>query len=179
MLSIGGSAGSYTLASSDDPRRSSSWPLGDAVPDGIDFNIEGGTSQHWDEHAKYLSVYSRCSNKKLHEPALGSDAWIRNALKTVLFGLGLVQFYNNPPCDDVANLEEAWKQLTSTILASKIFLSLRAAPQAAGSGFIPAAEFTLKILPNLESPKKYGSIILWSMYHDDFSGCSASISGDV
>ncbi|KAK3447084.1 hypothetical protein EUGRSUZ_A02680 [Eucalyptus grandis] len=145
MLFIIGSAGSYMLASSEDARM----PLGDAVLDSIDFVVEGGTSQHWDELVTYLSGYSRLGNRKVYLTAAPQcpfpDAWIRNALKTVLFGLGLVQFYNNPPCD----------------------------------GFIPAAEFTLKILPNLESPKKYGSIILWSMYHDDFSGCSASISGDV
>ncbi|KAL0338979.1 UNVERIFIED_CONTAM: Acidic endochitinase [Sesamum angustifolium] len=55
MLSIGGAAGSYYLASTQDARqvatylwdnflggKSSSRPLGDAVLDGIDFDIEGG-----------------------------------------------------------------------------------------------------------------------------------------
>ncbi|KAJ7974110.1 Acidic endochitinase-like protein [Quillaja saponaria] len=68
ILSIGGGAGGYTLASSADARQiatylwnnflggqSSSRPLGDAVLDGIDFDIEGGTNQHWDELATYLS----------------------------------------------------------------------------------------------------------------------------
>ncbi|KAJ1413813.1 Glycoside hydrolase family 18, catalytic domain [Sesbania bispinosa] len=64
MLSIGGGAGSYSLASSEDARQvatylwnnflggqSSTRPLGDAVLDGIDFDIEGGTNQHWDDLA--------------------------------------------------------------------------------------------------------------------------------
>ncbi|PRQ52509.1 putative chitinase [Rosa chinensis] len=55
ILSIGGAAGSYSLASSDNARQvatylwnnflgghSSSRPLGDAVLDGVDFDIEGG-----------------------------------------------------------------------------------------------------------------------------------------
>ena len=69
MLSIGGGAGSYYLSSTDDARlvatylwnnflggQSSSRPLGAAVLDGIDFDIEGGTTQHWDELATFLSL---------------------------------------------------------------------------------------------------------------------------
>ncbi|MBA0754715.1 hypothetical protein Gogos_021945 [Gossypium gossypioides] len=65
MLSIGGGAGSYNLTSAEDARQvatylwhnflggiSSSRPLGDAVLDGVDFDIEGGTNQHWDDLAK-------------------------------------------------------------------------------------------------------------------------------
>jgi hypothetical protein len=36
--------------------RSSSRPLGDAVLDGIDFDIIHGTPQHWDELAKYILI---------------------------------------------------------------------------------------------------------------------------
>ena len=56
LLSIGGAAGSYYLASSEDARQvavylwnnflggyTSSCPLGPAVLDGVDFDIEGGT----------------------------------------------------------------------------------------------------------------------------------------
>ncbi|KAL5989268.1 hypothetical protein ACLOJK_010158 [Asimina triloba] len=34
---------------------SSTCPLGDPVLDGIDFNIKGGTTQHWDDLARFLS----------------------------------------------------------------------------------------------------------------------------
>lgn len=70
FLSIGGGAGSYSLSSADDARQvgeylwnnflggqSSSRPLGDAVLDGIDFDIEAGT-QYWDELARYTYLYS-------------------------------------------------------------------------------------------------------------------------
>jgi len=79
----------------------------------------------------------------------------------------------------VANLEEAWKQWTSTILASKIFPGLPAAPQAAGGSFIPAANLTSKVLPNLKGSKKYSGIMLWPKYHGDLSDYSASIKGHV
>uniref|UniRef100_A0A7N2LB81 Uncharacterized protein n=1 Tax=Quercus lobata TaxID=97700 RepID=A0A7N2LB81_QUELO len=37
--------------------QSDSRPLGDADLDGIDFDIEGGTTEHWDEFARALSGF--------------------------------------------------------------------------------------------------------------------------
>ena len=73
MLSIGGGAGAgaNSLDSSEDARQVTTYlwnnylgdelsphPLGPAILDGIDFDIEGGTNQHWDDLARYLSGYS-------------------------------------------------------------------------------------------------------------------------
>lgn len=197
MLSIGGGAGSYYLTSSEDARqvatylwnnflggKSSSRPLGDAVLDGIDFDIEGGTNQHWDDLARYLSAYSK-KGKKVYLTAAPQcpfpDAWIGNALNTGLFDIVWVQFYNNPPCQyssGMNNLEEAWKQWNS-IPASKIFLGLPASPEAAGSGFVPASDLTSQVLPAIKGSAKYGGVMLWSKYYDDQSGYSASIRSAV
>ncbi|KAF9597659.1 hypothetical protein IFM89_020539, partial [Coptis chinensis] len=67
-----GASGSYSLASSDDARQvatylwnnflggqSSSRAIGDAVLDGIDFDIEGCSNLYWDDLARYLSGYSK------------------------------------------------------------------------------------------------------------------------
>ncbi|KAK3004641.1 hypothetical protein RJ639_019875 [Escallonia herrerae] len=176
MLSLGGGAGSYYLTSAADARqvatylwnnflggKSSSRPLGDAVLDGIDFDIEGGTNQHWDDLARYLSAYSN-RGKKVYLTAAPQcpfpDAWVGGALKTGLFDYVWVQFYNNPPCQyssgALSNLEDAWKQWTSDIPAAKIFLGLPAAADAAGSGFIPAGDLTSKVLPAIKGSAKYG-----------------------
>ncbi|KAJ9175515.1 hypothetical protein P3X46_014063 [Hevea brasiliensis] len=182
MLSIGEGAGSYYLASTEDAKQvatylwnnflgghSSSRPLGPAVLDGIDFDIEGGTNQHWDDLARFLSAYSKKGKK-------------RNALKTGLFDNVWVQFYNNPPCQysgSITNLENAWKQWTSDIPASKIFLGLPTAPDAAGSGFIPVADLTSKVLPAIKGSAKYGGVMLWSKYYDDQTGYSKAIKSSV
>ncbi|KAG9155063.1 hypothetical protein Leryth_011048 [Lithospermum erythrorhizon] len=167
ILSIGGGAGGYTLTSTAEAKQlatfiwsnflggqSSSRPLGDAVLDGVDFDIEGGTSLHWDELAKFLSNYSK-QGKKVYLTAAPQcpfpDAWIGNALKTGLFDYVWVQFYNNPPYD-------------LPIPASKIFLGLPAAPDAAGSGFIPVGDLTSDVLPALKGSAKYGGVMLWSKY---------------
>ena len=65
MLSIGGAVGSYGLTSEGDARdvaaylwnsylggTSSFRPLGDAVLDGIDFDIERGGANYWDSLAR-------------------------------------------------------------------------------------------------------------------------------
>ncbi|KAE8679539.1 Acidic endochitinase [Hibiscus syriacus] len=199
MLSIGGGAGSYYLTSAEDARQvaiylwnnflggtSSSRPLGDAILDGIDFDIEGGTNQHWDDLAKYLSGYSK-RGKKVYLTAAPQcpfpDAWVGGALKTGLFDNVWVQFYNNPPCQytsgSIGNLEDAWKQWTTDIPATNIFLGLPAAPTAAGSGFIPVADLTSKVLPTIKGSAKYGGVMLWSKYYDDQTGYSSSIKGNV
>ncbi|XP_041001913.1 hevamine-A-like [Juglans microcarpa x Juglans regia] len=199
LLSLGGGAGSYSLSSSEDARQvatylwnnflgghSSSRPLGPAVLDGIDFDIEGGTDQHYDDLARYLSGYSN-KGKKVYLSAAPQcpfpDAWIGNALKTGLFDFVWVQFYNNPPCQytsgDVANLEDAWKIWVSDIPATKIFLGLPASPEAAGSGYIPVPDLTSKILPSIKGSAKYGGVMLWSKYYDDQSGYSSSIKSHV
>ncbi|GMI85893.1 Lysozyme 1, chitinase A [Hibiscus trionum] len=199
MLSIGGGAGSYYLTSAEDARQvaiylwnnflggtSSSRPLGDAVLDGIDFDIEGGTNQHWDDLAKYLSGYSN-RGKKVYLTAAPQcpfpDAWVGGALKTGLFDYVWVQFYNNPPCQytsgSIGNLEDAWKQWTTDIPATKIFLGLPAAPTAAGSGFIPVADLTSEVIPAIKGSAKYGGVMLWSKYYDDQTGYSSSIKSKV
>lgn len=198
MLSIGGGAGSYYLASSQDAMQvaeylwnnflggsSPSRPLGDAVLDGIDFDIEGGTDQHWDELARYLKSYSK-GGRRVYLTAAPQcpfpDAWVGGALSTGLFDYVWVQFYNNPPCQysqgNGANFVSAWKQWLS-IPARKIFLGLPAAPQAAGSGFVPAADLTSQVLPIIKKSGKYGGIMLWSKYYDDLTGYSSAVKSHV
>ncbi|KAI3830483.1 hypothetical protein MKW98_030646 [Papaver atlanticum] len=199
ILLIGGASGSYGLASSKDARqvatylwnnflggKSSSRPMGSAILDGIDFDIEGGSSQHYGELEKYLEGYSK-KGKKVYLTAAPQcpfpDAWIGDALNTGLFDNVWVQFFNNPPCNyasgNVGNLEDAWKHWTTSISATKIFLGLPAAPQAAGSGFIPSNDLTSTILPMIKDSKKYGGVMLWSKYYDDLTGYSSSIKSQV
>ncbi|XP_027098235.1 acidic endochitinase-like [Coffea arabica] len=199
ILSIGGGVVSYSLDSSGDARQvatylwnnflgghSSTRPLGDAVLDGIDFDIEGGSSEHWDELARYLSRYSNRGKKVFLTAAPQCpfpDQWVGGALKTGLFDYVWVQFYNNPPCQytsgELSNLENSWKQWTSSIHSTKTFIGLPAAPDAAGSGFIPVNNLTSQVLPAIKGSTKYGGVMLWSKYYDDETGYSASIKSYV
>ncbi|XP_022764342.1 hevamine-A-like [Durio zibethinus] len=199
MLSIGGGAGSYSLASQADAKnvadylwnnflggQSSSRPLGDAVLDGIDFDIELGSTQYWDDLALYLSAYSN-QGRKVYLTAAPQcpfpDSFLGTALNTGLFDYVRIQFYNNPPCQytsgNTNNLVNSWNQWTSSIKAGNIFLGLPAAPAAAGSGYIPPNVLTSQILPVIRSSAKYGGVMLWSKFYDDQNGYSASIVNSV
>ncbi|KAK7274901.1 hypothetical protein RIF29_16002 [Crotalaria pallida] len=199
LLSLRGDVGSEPLGSSKEARQvatylwnnylggnSSSRPLGPAVLDGIDFDIEGGSNKHWDDLARYLKGYSN-QGKKVYLSAAPQcpfpDAWVGKALQTGLFDYVWVQFYNNPPCqyngDDISNLEYAWKQWTSDIPADKIFLGLPASPEAAGSGFIAVDDLLSTVLPAIKGSPKYGGVMLWSRYYDDQSGYSSAIKNQV
>ncbi|KAK8928360.1 hypothetical protein KSP39_PZI017921 [Platanthera zijinensis] len=177
LLSIGGAAGSYILTSHDDARQSSSRPLGDAVLDGVDFDIEGGSPNHYDYLTRYLSAYSS-QGKKVHLSAAPQcpypDAWEGKALDTGLFDYVWVQYYNNPPCQytggEPPNLEDAWKQWAYGIQAKEFFLGLPASSDVAGSGFIPRGELTSTVLPVVKGLSKYGGVMLWSRYYDIESG---------
>ncbi|KAJ1381408.1 Glycoside hydrolase family 18, catalytic domain [Sesbania bispinosa] len=194
MLSLGGGAGGYFLSSADDARQvaqylwdnflggqSDTRPLGDAVLDGIDFDIEGGTTQYWDELVKALSGYSQ--QRKVYLSAAPQcpfpDAWLKSAIETGLFDLVWVQFYNNSPCEysgNADNLKNYWTQWTS-IQAGQVFLGLPASQDAAGSGYIPSDVLISDVLPAINDSPKYGGVMLWSKFYDN--GYSSAIKSSV
>ncbi|EEF49015.1 hevamine-A [Ricinus communis] len=199
LLSLGGGIGSYTLASQADAKnvadylwnnflggKSSSRPLGDAALDGIDFDIEQGSTLYWEDLARYLSAYSK-RGKKVYLAAAPQcpfpDRNLGTALNTGLFDYVWVQFYNNPPCQyssgNIDNIINSWNRWTASINAGKIFLGLPAAPQAAGSGYIPPDVLTSQILPQIKTSPKYGGIMLWSKFWDDQNGYSSSVLDSV
>ncbi|KAF9622736.1 hypothetical protein IFM89_032916 [Coptis chinensis] len=199
MLSLGGGRGTYSIASAADARQvadylwnnflggtSTSRPLGNARLDGIDFDIELGSTQNWDILARYLSAFSTPARKVYLTAAPQCpfpDAHLGQALNTGLFDYVWVQFYNNPQCQyssgNTGNLINSWNRWTSTIPATKIFMGLPAATGAAGSGFIPANVLTSQVLPAIRTSAKYGGVMLWNKYFDDQSGYSSNIRSSV
>ncbi|XP_021655750.2 acidic endochitinase [Hevea brasiliensis] len=196
LLSIGGGGGSYSLSSADDATQvanylwnnflggtSNSRPLGDAILDGIDFDIEAGSGQFWDDLARALNGFSQ--QRKVYLSAAPQcpfpDAHLSTAINTGLFDYVWVQFYNNPPCQysgDANNLLTAWNNQWSTVPANQVFLGLPAAPEAAPSGgFIPSDVLISQVLPSIKSSQKYGGVMLWSKFYDN--GYSSSIKSAV
>ncbi|KAM0897806.1 hypothetical protein ACQ4PT_022319 [Festuca glaucescens] len=200
LLSIGGADGSYGLSSPGDARQvamylwnnflggtSSSRPLGDAVLDGIDFDIEYGGDKFWNNLASDIKKLG--NNLDSHKPVLLSaapqcpfpDEWDGSAIATGLFDYVWVQFYDNPECEfnaDGGAFMDAWRRWES-VPAGKIFLGLPASKDAAGNGFIPAGELTSRVLPLIKGSPKYGGVMLWSKFYDDRTGYSSAIKSHV
>lgn len=199
LLSIGGAvSANYGLASADDARnvadyiwnnflggQSNSRPFGDAVLDGVDFDIEGGQGlPFYAALATRLSVHGQSSGKKLLLTAAPQcvfpDTNLKDAISTGLFDYVWVQFYNNF-CQYSTNpngFKSSWGQWNN-VPAKKIFVGLPASQGAAGGGFVPPEVLTSQILPFVKSSAKYGGVMLWNKYFDDQSGYSSKIKPSV
>lgn len=196
MLAIGGGIGSYSLSSKLDARNVSLYlwnsflggkspsafrPLGDASLDGIDFDIELGSSAFYNDLVRYLKSYCGKGQKVYITGAPQCpfpDRLMGEALNTGLFDYVWVQFYNNPPCQyngNITNLINSWNVWSKSLGIKKLFVGLPAATQAAGSGFIPAEVLKSQILPVIRKSPKYGGVMLWSKFWDDQSGYSSQI----
>ncbi|XP_042410862.1 acidic endochitinase-like [Zingiber officinale] len=196
LLSLGGAIGSYWLSSSDDARNvsrylwdnylggsSSSRPLGDAALDGIDFDIEHGSPDHYGDLAQSLVDLGKQAGTRVYLSAAPQcpfpDQLLGPALRAVTFDYVWVQFYNNPSCDyssGVSAIVRAWITWTSNLPSSTVFLGLPASQNAAGSGYIPPEDLISKVLPAIKPlSSNYGGIMLWSRYFDGISGYSIAV----
>ncbi|KAK9145267.1 hypothetical protein Sjap_005170 [Stephania japonica] len=140
-----------------------------------------GSTQHYDELARFLSAFSQRGRKVYLTAApqcIFPDRYFGAALNTGLFDFVWVQFYNNPP-GNVVNLRNSWNRWVSSISASKIFMGLPAALGAGGSGFIPANVLNSQVLPVIKSSSKYGGVMLWNKYFDDQTRYSSAIKHNV
>ncbi|XP_021297180.1 acidic endochitinase-like [Herrania umbratica] len=193
LLSLGGAAGNYYLSSRDDAQsvadylwttflggRTSAGPLGDATLDGIDFDIEGISNLHYDDLARFLKEKSESVHLSAAPQCPFPDYYMGTAIETGLFDSVWTQFYNNPPCqyhDGVTtDLINSWNQWTTSINATRLFLGLPAAVNAAPSGgYIPVDTLISDVLPVIADTDKYGGVMLWSRYYDVQTGYGASI----
>lgn len=197
LLSLGGSAGNYSLTSQDDAQtvadylwttflggRTSAGPLGDATLDGIDFDIELGSNLYYDDLATFLKAKSQSVYLSAAPQCPYPDYYMGDAIATGLFDNVWVQFYNNPPCQytsgDVNNLITSWNVWTSSVTAGNISLGLPAAEDAAPSGgYIPADVLISDVIPVINESSKYGGVMLWNRYYDLLTGYGASIKSYV
>ncbi|XP_002975729.2 acidic endochitinase [Selaginella moellendorffii] len=202
LLSLGGAVGNYTISSASDARsvarylwnnflggRSSSRPLGSAVLDGIDFDIENGAiPDRYALLAQAIRDVSRGSSRRVLISAAPQcpfpDANLGSAIaKQGLFDYVYVQFYNNPPCQydgsSTTRLLDSWKEWNSKTPNVKIFMGLPAAPAAAGSGFVPSQVLRSQVLPRIRSSPKYGGVMFWSVFFDRQTSYSQSIKASI
>ncbi|XP_019190812.1 PREDICTED: acidic endochitinase-like [Ipomoea nil] len=198
MLSIGGAGvGNYSLSSPEDAKnvaqylwdnylggQSPSRPLGDAVLDGIDFDIESGGGQFYDDLARALKAFGTNVLLTAAPQCPFPDQNLQAAINTGLFDYVWVQFYNNPnaACQysdgNTADILNSWNNNWSNIPAQKVLMGLPASHDAAYlGGFIPADVLTFQVLPAIKGSTKYGGVMLWFKFYDN--GYSSSIKSAV
>jgi chitinase len=204
LLSMGGGALGYNLSSPSDAQHVATYlwdnflggtggaaprPLGNAVLDGIDFDMEA-PSRYYDDLARNLtSLYTGSANseKKYMLTAAPQcpfpDASLGGALGTGLFDHVWVQFYNNPPCQfapgDASALRSAWQQWTAALPSATVYLGLPASLEAAGSGYVDADTLVSQVLPLVEGAPNYGGVMLWSRSYDKDAGFSVKLQTNL
>ncbi|XWS46170.1 hypothetical protein CRYUN_Cryun14cG0041000 [Craigia yunnanensis] len=195
MLSIGGGNGDYSLSSADDARsvaqylwdnflggKSNSRPLGNAVLDGIDFDIEGG-EPHYAALARRLTELSK-GGKKVYLTAAPQcpfpDRLLNGALQTGLFDYVWIQFTTTHVSSAPAILELSrnhgtngplLSKQTSSLLGSQLLMQLAVD--------VPSNDLRTQLLPSAKGSSKYGGVMLWDRYHDLQSGYSSKIKDIV
>ncbi|KAL8192722.1 hypothetical protein R6Q57_027170 [Mikania cordata] len=201
FLSLGGAIGSYSLSSAEDAQQVADYlwntylggqsvarPLGDAVLDGIDLDIEHGSDQFWPDLGRALAAYNSLKKVFLSAapqcpfPSDGVDNQLYPAITEGLFDYVWVQFYNNPQCQYGTGNADAllaswnrWSQLN----INQIFLGLPASTAAAGSGYIPTDVLTSQVLPSIKSSPNYGGVMLWNRFFDQQNGYSDAIKSSI
>ncbi|TVU35470.1 hypothetical protein EJB05_17361, partial [Eragrostis curvula] len=182
LLSIGGGAlGGYNLSSPSDARGVAAYlwdnflgggngtstgasprPLGNAVLDGIDFDIEA-PSPYYDDLARSLASLFRdgdaAGSRKKYLLTAAPQCPFPDASLAAALGTGL--------------FDRVW--WTAGVPYAAMFLGLPASPDAAGSGFVDADTLASQVLPVVEGAANFGGIMLWSRSYDKDSGFSVKL----
>ncbi|KAJ2659586.1 Chitinase 2 [Coemansia sp. RSA 1200] len=199
VISMGGASGAYGFL--DDADASSFadtvWnmffkgtatqrPFDDAVLDGIDLDIEGGSNNG------YTAFISRLRSHYASDPGRNyyiasapqcpfPDAYLGSTLNNAWFDMVYVQFYNNycglnayPTWFNYGDWDN-WAKTRSVNKNVKIFIGAPGSPSAASSGYVDGS--TLSNIYN-DVRAKYtslGGIMTWDVSQARTSGLASSI----
>jgi len=208
LLSFGGGVGQYGFSSDADGVTFANvvWnmflggngairPFGTAVLDGVDLDIEGGSTVGYIQFIETLRTYFSTAPKNYYissapqcpypDGRLGPGTG--TALQSAWFDYVWVQFYNNY-CglnyySQGAFNFDTWGNWAQTISVNpnvKVFIGAPASANAAGIGYVPLA--TLETISNAvlagAYANVYGGIMLWdtsnSDHNNNFGGSVAS-----
>lgn len=112
------------------------------------------------------------------------DYYLGDAIGTGLFDYIWVEFYNSNPCiyssgsEDATNLLNAWKEWTSNVPNSLIFLGLPASDKAV-PGYISPEDLKSKVLPTAKKASNYGGVMVWDRNYDKLTNYSGQIKDSV
>ncbi|KAI0341213.1 class III chitinase [Trametopsis cervina] len=185
-LSLGGAGGSVGFSSDAQGTQladtvwnlflggsSSTRPFGDAVLDGVDLDIEGGTSTGYAAFVNQIRSHASGASKKYYVTAAPQcvypDASLGGVLNAASFDAVYVQFYNNP-CglqnfNSAANwdfgLWDNWARTISPNKNVKIYIGAPASSTAAGGGYQPIATLQSIATQMRKSFPSFGGVMLW------------------
>ncbi|KAF8074680.1 glycoside hydrolase [Lyophyllum atratum] len=184
-LSLGGATGAATFSSDAQAQTfadtvwnlflggsSSTRPFGDAVLDGIDLDIEGGSSAGYAAFVTRIRSHANGASKKYYVTAAPQcvfpDAYLGAVLNAVAFDAVYVQYnnycgvqnYNNPNAWNFG-VWDNWAKNTAINKNVKVYIGAPASSTAAGSGYVDAATLGNIAKQTRAQYSSFGGIMLW------------------
>ncbi|KAJ2358324.1 Chitinase 2 [Coemansia sp. RSA 2618] len=196
ILSMGGAAGSYGFSGDSDAiafadtvwnmffkGKADQRPFDDAVLDGIDLDIEGGSGAGYPAFINQLRTHYTSDPSKQYYIAAAPqcpfpDSYLGSTLNSAWFDMVYVQFYNNYcglnayPTWFNFNDWDNWAKTKAVNKDVKVYIGAPGSPSAAGSGYVDGA--TLASIYN-DVRSKYsslGGIMTWDVSQARTSGGS-------
>ncbi|KAG0315321.1 Chitinase 1, partial [Dissophora globulifera] len=204
LLSLGGAAGAYGFSNDAEAKdfahmiwnlflggSSATRPFDDAVLDGVDLDIEGGSSAGYPVFIQELrSLFATNPQKKYYISAAPQcpfpDSYLGATLQAAWVDMVFVQFYNNY-CGTQAygtfnfNFEQwdTWAKTTAINKDVKIYLGVPASRTAANAGYV-SHERLREILDAVRCRySSFGGVMMWDVsqaYGNFDSGVEYSIA---
>ncbi|KAK3118799.1 hypothetical protein QOZ80_9BG0708090 [Eleusine coracana subsp. coracana] len=196
LLSIGGQGGEYSLPSSQSATDLADYlwnaflagrragvlrPFGDAQVDGIDFFIDQGATEHYDELARRLYTYNKYYRAwditLTATPRCGyPDQRLEKPLATGLFNRIHVRLYGEDR-NCVWSPREAWEKWAAAYPGSRVFVGVVASPEpgAAPAGYISQKDLYYGVLQFAQKKNNYGGLMIWNRYYDKKTGYLAGL----
>jgi len=187
-ISLGGANAATTFKDDDEGKayaqtiwdlflggKSTTRPFGNAVLDGIDMDIEGGTQTGYKAFLTTLRKLMDGGSKPYYISAAPQcpypDYWIGATLNAVPFDAVFVQFYNNycgldhydNPNDWNFGTWDNWAKTTSPNPKVKVFIGAPASSTAAGSGYVNPSTIAKIINETQCKYTSFGGAMLWDM----------------
>ncbi len=200
LLSMGGGAGAYAFTSDAQGEAfaqtmwdlflggsSPSRPFQRAVIDGIDLDIEGGSTTGYSAFVKELRSLMNASGRRYFITGAPQctypDAYLGPSAGTPLgdapgaFDAVWVQFYNNY-CAYTAGSAFNFTQWAGLSASGGplIFVGLPASPSAAGSGFVDPSALG-GLVSGVKSSAAFGGLMMWDAYWDEQTSYSGTTNG--
>ncbi|RKP04654.1 glycoside hydrolase superfamily, partial [Thamnocephalis sphaerospora] len=177
QLGLGGAAGEYGFSSVQDAEAFAQqlWdmafagnspirPFGATSLDGINLDIEGGSSAGYTSFAQQLRPLIITAAPQCPYP----DAYMNEVLLNAEIDAAYVQFYNNycgVQAYETPNFNfgvwDEWARTRAKRRNAKVYLGVPASPTAANIGYVPPAKLRDIVLSVQQRYESFGGIMLW------------------
>ncbi|RDB28431.1 Chitinase 2 [Hypsizygus marmoreus] len=145
-------------------------PLGETPLDGIDLDIESGSSAHYAAMVNKIRSLAKGATKRYYITAAPQcpfpDANIGGALSSAFFDAVYVQFYNNycqtsAPSEFNFDTWDHWAKTQSPNPNIKVYLGAPGSSKAAGNGYVDIQTLSRVARDAQKRYSSFGGVMLW------------------